>query len=163
MRNAAGDWNSYQYILQELAEAGITLVDHLGTIPDPEIKTRYTGKLHGWTFMRAWYYWIARCENDFEDGLEIKYAIPMHDLIGQEIRLAGHCGCPSPASDNFLWCKIYSDTKIIFLPKDIWEQNIADYIKMCSSKDEILKTEMKKGYKKFKKEFAPYFSILNLT
>ena len=155
MRNAAGDWDSYRYIPQELAEAGIILVDNLDPIPDPEIKTRYTGKLHGWTFRRAWYYWIAHCENDFDDGLEIRYATPMHDLIGQEVRLAGHCGCPSPASNNFLWCKIYSDTKIKYLPQDIWDKNIIDYGQICSSKQETLKAEAKEGYKKFKKEFAP--------
>lgn len=94
MKNAAGDYNCNSYIPAELAEAGIPPIHHFEQ-ERGEVPTHFTGELLGWTFRRAWSYWIATAE-DPKNGLDYEFAQPMHDLIGQEVRLAGHCLCPSP-------------------------------------------------------------------
>jgi hypothetical protein len=53
--------------------------------------------LYGWKFSRNWYYWVAEVqyEND-EYGIPIDLAEEFHKQFGKEVRVAGHCGCPSP-------------------------------------------------------------------
>tara|TARA_Y100000310_G_C20539180_1_gene742371 strand:+ start:683 stop:973 length:291 start_codon:yes stop_codon:yes gene_type:complete len=49
------------------------------------------GELHGWTFHRAWRYWICK-----GPGIEFNYATKLHEQFGQVVRVDGCCGCPSP-------------------------------------------------------------------
>jgi hypothetical protein len=77
-------------VRQELMQAGINIVDNGDLVPG-EPKTSLTGELHGWTFKRAWYYWIAS-----GPALPFKYADAIHEVSGKDVRVAGHCGCPSP-------------------------------------------------------------------
>jgi len=100
MINLAGKKDCDKYIIEELSSAGIT-PDSLEVSNHPEVKSLYKGRLLGWTFSRQWYYWSASCEDAFQYGLDLKYASPLHALVGQEVRLAGHCGCPSP--DDGFW------------------------------------------------------------
>lgn len=55
-----------------------------------EVKTIVLGALHGWTFTRAWYYWIAE-----GPGIPHEEATDLWNLnLG--VRVDGHCANPSP-------------------------------------------------------------------
>jgi hypothetical protein len=56
-----------------------------------EVKSAIMGSLYGWTFERSWNYWVCK-----GPGIEVKAAERLHNAIGQEVRIDGHCGCPSP-------------------------------------------------------------------
>lgn len=101
--NKAGDHPDTDAILRaELAAAGIpTLQESEGKPPEfladilraqsGEVKTSVMGCLHGWTFKRAWYYWMAS-----GPGIDVDTAETLHATHGQVVRVAGHAGCPSP-------------------------------------------------------------------
>ena len=101
--NKAGDHADTDEILRaELRSAGIpTLQEAEGQPPgyladllrrgSGEVKTSVVGVLHGWEFKRAWYYWMAS-----GPGIEVEVAERLHAAHGQTVRVAGHCGCPSP-------------------------------------------------------------------
>jgi len=101
--NKAGDHADTDDILRaELKAAGIpTLQEAAGNPPDyldellrsnsGEVKTSVIGTLHGWQFKRGWYYWMAE-----GPGLDVETAESLHAVYGTEVRVAGHCGCPSP-------------------------------------------------------------------
>ena len=101
--NKAGDHADTDEVLRgELREAGIpTLQEDAGQPPEfmaeflrrnsGEVKTSVMGVLHGWEFRRAWYYWIAN-----GPGIEVDAAERLHATHGKTVRVAGHCGCPSP-------------------------------------------------------------------
>jgi hypothetical protein len=56
-----------------------------------EPQTLVVGACRGWTFHRAWYYWMASGPT-----LPLEYATPLHEKFGKSVRVEGHCGCPSP-------------------------------------------------------------------
>lgn len=101
--NKAGDHADTDDILRaELKAAGIpTMQEADGKPPEfmadlirsssGEVKTSVQGVLHGWVFKRAWYYWTAQ-----GPGIEFEAATRLHEKHGQTVRVAGHCGCPSP-------------------------------------------------------------------
>lgn len=101
--NKAGDHADTDDTLRaELKAAGIpTLQENAGEPPEyladmlrqssGEVKTSVVGCLHGWEFKRSWYYWSAK-----GPGIELAAAERLHASHGQEVRVAGHCGCPSP-------------------------------------------------------------------
>lgn len=101
--NKAGDHADTDDVLRaELKAAGIpTLQEHDGRDPSfladiirrgsGEVKTSVQGHLYGWTFKRAWYYWTVD-----GPGLDVEAAEELHERFGQEVRVAGHCGCPTP-------------------------------------------------------------------
>jgi hypothetical protein len=76
----------------ELEKAGIKVekYDFLRR-RDREVKTAVMGSLHGWTFDRNWYYWVAK-----GPGIELAAAEKLHASHGRSVRVDGHCGCPSP-------------------------------------------------------------------
>lgn len=91
MKNLAG-MNGVQSDIEcetELKAAGIKVE----RVPESyrremgEVQTIIIGTLHGWTFERAWYYWVAR-----GPGLPLEYAIPLYKEFGQDVRVDGHCG-----------------------------------------------------------------------
>jgi hypothetical protein len=89
MKNLAGDASCDKYILQELETAGIpvaTAKPHTNEVP-------YTimGRLGGFTFHRAWYYWVV--DGPMPMWLAERINI---DPANKAIRVAGHCGCPPP-------------------------------------------------------------------
>lgn len=113
--NRAGDHAHTDDALRaELKAAGIpTLQEEAGREPDyladtlrrtsGEVKTSVSGVLHGWSFERAWYYWVAR-----GPGIAVEDAMALHKAHGQAVRVGGHCGCPSPAEYyHGLACGLY--------------------------------------------------------
>lgn len=101
--NQAGDHPETDQILRdELKLAGIpTIQEDAGRDEDfladlirsncGEVKTSVEGVLTGWTFKRAWNYWA--CEGP---GIDVDTAEKLHETNGKTVRVAGHCGCPSP-------------------------------------------------------------------
>ena len=59
--------------------------------PNGEVPTAYIGSHCLWSFRRAWYYWIAS-----GPGIPPDKAEEFHKTWGQQVRVEGHCGCPSP-------------------------------------------------------------------
>jgi hypothetical protein len=57
----------------------------------PEMRTIIMGSLGNWSFKRAWRYWIATGA-----GIPPDIATELHEAHGKEVRVEGHCGCPSP-------------------------------------------------------------------
>ncbi|KKK50896.1 hypothetical protein LCGC14_3120430 [marine sediment metagenome] len=81
----------------ELEAAGIPALDRI--VPDRgEVPARIFGGLDplGWSFNRAWYYWIAK-----GPGIPPSYAAELHRQHGRDVRVDGHCLAPSPLE----WCK----------------------------------------------------------
>lgn len=78
----------------ELEYAGIVvemLPESLRAHYGVEIKSTVLGTLHGWSFKRAWRYWVCS-----EPGIPHQAATDLHCRFGNEVRVSGHCGCPSP-------------------------------------------------------------------
>ncbi len=91
--NKAGEHDDTDSVLRsELEDAGIEVFE-ADWLRDSsgEVKTSVVGNLHGWEFKRAWYYW--RCSGP---GIEVEAAEILHKEHGDVVRVAGHCGCPSP-------------------------------------------------------------------
>lgn len=74
----------------ELVAAGIE-VTIIGLTPRGEVPSQAFGSLSMWSFERAWYYWIAK-----GPGLPVEVAERLHASHGTQVRVDGHCGCPSP-------------------------------------------------------------------
>jgi len=94
MKNYAGRNDVDEELRAELTEAGIevyVLPESMRGTMSSEIGTIICGSLHGWTFKRAWYYWVCK-----GPGIEIEAAEKLHAEFGKEVRVDGNCGCPSP-------------------------------------------------------------------
>lgn len=91
--NYAGRPDVDEAIKAELIEAGIEveMMPEFWRENHPEMRTCVVGSLHGWGFRRAWRYWVAQ-----GPGIEVAAAEELHAKFGQEVRVDGHCGCPSP-------------------------------------------------------------------
>ena len=86
MKNAAGDKYCDSYLKSELEKAGIDVVESK-TPQRGEVPATISGKLKGWEFTRAWYYWIASGEKIPES-----LAIALNDKFGKEVRIYGYAG-----------------------------------------------------------------------
>lgn len=93
MKNYAGTKDKDKEIAAELTAAGIEAVKLPESLRESrgEVKTIVIGQLGPWGFRRAWYYWVAE-----GPGIPPVYAEDLHKRFGKEVRVAGHCGCPSP-------------------------------------------------------------------
>lgn len=76
----------------ELERAGIKTHTFGILFGNSEVPSKCVGEVGSWSFRRAWYYWIAE-----GPGLPPEYADRLHETHGREVRVEGHCGCPSPA------------------------------------------------------------------
>jgi len=77
---------------KELAAAGIKAEGpHDFLRRNREVPSGYLGTLCLWSFRRAWYYWVAE-----GPGVPADKAEEFHKTWGRQVRVAGHCGCPSP-------------------------------------------------------------------
>ncbi len=75
----------------ELEAAEIIVHEFSWMDPRGEVPSRVIGECCRWKFERAWYYWVAT-----GPGLPPDAAEKLHATHGQKVRVAGHCGCPSP-------------------------------------------------------------------
>jgi hypothetical protein len=104
MKNLAGVKECNSVLAEELLSAGAELVEVEKT--RSEVPYTYIGKVGDWTLTRAWYYWMANTEGK---GLPLAVAEVMHNkpypealceghkmVYGDQIRVAGHCGCLPP-------------------------------------------------------------------
>lgn len=71
-----------------------TAADLLAAGIDPIWEGATTGILAGWVFSFENYYWVAQASAGIV--LPIKYATPLHESNGKEVRVDGNCTCPSP-------------------------------------------------------------------
>lgn len=76
----------------ELDAAGIPCV-HEDPFERVEVPSMLAGCLNGWTFRRAWYYWIARSETHY---LPNDVAMRLQEAMGREVRADGDCACRGP-------------------------------------------------------------------
>jgi len=98
LTNLAGHKDPDKIIRWELERAMIEAVSCPSSTG--EVKYSVMGKMSGgFEFTRAWTYWVV-------DGLvPIEIAVKLYaDPVGREdIRVAGHCGCPPPAEPWVTW------------------------------------------------------------
>lgn len=102
--NKAGEHADTDAILRiELRAAGIQTMQESEGQPEDwladilrkqsgEVKTSVVGVLHGWTFKRAWYYWVAE-----GPGIDFERSMNLWTSHGTEVRASGDCACRSPA------------------------------------------------------------------
>lgn len=90
MKNLAGVATCDEDIRRELARSYIDAVD----VEEGNTEVPYSviGKLGDMTLRRAWYYWAVKCRVP----LEIAKALYADPVGRTDIRVAGHCGCPTP-------------------------------------------------------------------
>lgn len=100
MKNLAGDNNCDRDIERELTRCGIEIVR--GERSPHEVGASITGRLGAFTFTRAWYYWMV------VGPMPLVAARKLYtDPVGKtDIRVTGHCGCPSP--DDPPWATHYA-------------------------------------------------------
>lgn len=91
MQNLAGVERCDDDVIKELTEAGINYRSYKFLKEKGEVPTTIVGMLGQWTFERAWYYWIAK-----GPGIPPDIAEELHKTHGKDVRVDGHCGCPSP-------------------------------------------------------------------
>jgi len=96
MKTLAGDNGCDRHIRRELERARIDIVGHDELPKHSEVPYLLTGKLGGFTFVRAWSYWRVEGPMPLDKAREL-----YDDPIGKtDVRVAGHCGCPPP---KFPW------------------------------------------------------------
>lgn len=76
----------------ELEAAGIKVTEMDFLAEGREVPSRAAGSLAMWHFRRAWYYWVAE-----GPGIPPDVAEKLHAAHGKDVRVDGHCGCPSPS------------------------------------------------------------------
>jgi hypothetical protein len=91
--NMAGVEGCDDTLRAELKAAGIVAYQLPLQLPNSEVPTCIIGTLEPmrWGFRRAWYYWIAD-----GPGIPPAYATELHRRHGKDVRVSGHCACPSP-------------------------------------------------------------------
>ncbi len=91
MENLAGKVDCDRRIRGELEKAGIDIIQ----LPAPmksEVPASVIGQLPGFRFHRNWYYWVVKGQVPLPVAREL-YANPNGR---EDIRVAGHAGCPPP-------------------------------------------------------------------
>lgn len=116
MQNLAGKKHCDDEIRRELARARIGIVEG-GSDGKGEVPATVTGKLAGWTFTRAWYYWVAKA--DHGPGIPPHEAsILFCDPVGKDdIRVDGCSGNRMPTGhvgvyhiDSEVGLRLFADT-----------------------------------------------------
>lgn len=117
-------------VVRELERCGIPAVPvEKGGV---EVPYRHIGKLGDFTFKRAWYYWMVW------GPVPLRVAEELYmDLVGKtDIRVGGHCGCPSPAEYGTQYEA--ADGRRIYKRKEEDEEERLDKIQPGWRKDYIL-------------------------
>lgn len=88
-----------------------------------EVPSQFIGGCFSWTFKRAWNYYVAE-----GPGIPSDLAEEFHAQWGKEVRVDGHCGCPSPLEwfKGFACGHYHIDTQeglnaFVELLKSIWK------------------------------------------
>ena len=81
-------------VREELEIANIPVIK-LPSYMNTEVKTSYIGMLNGFTFYRAWYYWICQGDIPLEKAKDI-----YKNYRELSIRAGGHCGNVDPESQS---------------------------------------------------------------
>ncbi len=92
LKNLAGVQGCNDIVIAELTFADIK--HHVMPVKlSGEVPTNVIGYLDpsGWGFTRAWTYWVCK-----GPGIPPDIAEELHKTHGNYVRVAGHCGCPSP-------------------------------------------------------------------
>lgn len=89
MKNLARHPEASAHTRDELLRHGVHLV---GAEPAGEVGSSYAGELNGFTFVRAWRYWIVSGPMPIERAQAL-YADPVG---ASDVRVAGDCRCPPP-------------------------------------------------------------------
>ena len=110
MRNLAGHENPDSIIEEELFIAGVPAVR--GERSPHEVAASVTGKLGGFVFTRAWYYWVVDGPVPYGVAQEIYEQQPYGR---RDVRVAGHCGCPPP-EDPWLTYRAKDGRLVIIQP-----------------------------------------------
>jgi hypothetical protein len=97
VNNLAGKADCDAAILRELERSRISAAH--GPRTYGEVSYSVTGRLGDFTFRRAWYYWIV------EGRVPLAVAETLYaDPVGRtDVRVGGHCGCPSPREYGTTW------------------------------------------------------------
>jgi hypothetical protein len=111
-KNLAGVANCDEHIKYELERCRIPIEQAQGPIQS-EVPYTLIGKLNGpYTFTRLWTYWVVEGLVPLSVAKEL-YADP----VGRDdIRVAGHCGCPPPEA----WAEwiTLDEERVIPVPPD---------------------------------------------
>jgi len=101
MQNAAGVEGCDEFLKKELEEAKIPYHEYSFKLANSEVPTHLIDTLEGWTFKRAWRYWAATTDQP----LLFTFANRLHAEYGEECRVSGNCGAPSPREEyKYPWC-----------------------------------------------------------
>lgn len=90
MENLAGKVADKE-IMDELTIAGIEHKYSLEKTKHSEVQSGVYGELNGWTFVRHWYYWVAK-----GPAIPTSIAEKLHKEYGKVVRVDGDAGAPSP-------------------------------------------------------------------
>lgn len=111
-----------QTIRNELLEAGIFILPN-----DPkdrgEVPAEFCGRYKGFTFYRAWDYWVV----NGMVPLKVAKELYDHPTGAKNVRVMGHCGCPPP-EDWATEIETYTGCQVV--PDKEWDEVIrvfADY------------------------------------
>jgi hypothetical protein len=107
MDNLAGSKEADARISDELTICGIN-ISFNEELRQREVSTNVEGRLGPFTFQRAWYYWVVSGPVPLDIAKKL-----YEDRVGRtDIRVAGHCACPSPEG----WTKVFTkDGKEVYL------------------------------------------------
>lgn len=90
MENLAGQENCDRVIFSELTKARVNVVE--GEKSTGEVPFKLTGELNGFTFRRAWYYYVVSGDMP----LRVAYELYKDPIGVSDVRVDGHCMCPPP-------------------------------------------------------------------
>ncbi len=86
----------------KLGQANEGAIDMGDSFREGEVPTSIKGFWHHWKFERAWYYYRAEGAGIPPDAAE-----QFHNVWGQQVRVSGHCMCPSPLE----WFEGFADSR----------------------------------------------------
>ena len=119
MQNLAGDPDCDKYIESELTRCGIPLVHGVRT--NTEVPYTITGALNGFTFRRAWYYWVVKGMMPLAHAIELY----KHPVGKDDIRVVGYAGNIEPA-DPYPNTRIDPETGKIVMDQPTFDKNMED-------------------------------------
>lgn len=132
MKNLAGVVTCDMEIRRELLRARIQVVSLPNDQRGGEVPASIGGLLGPFRFVRAWYYWRVIGPMPLAIALML-YADP----VGRDdIRVAGHCGCPPPEDPWVIWRNPTTGKRLATL------QSLAEFKRLKTTWPEIYQKGM---------------------